>query len=194
MKEKARHDFKNIISGKIHVNDAEWELLDTFFDVIETQSGQVIQMPGKQAGYYFFVLEGALRMYAQNDEKEVTHNVYNHRRFVADVISIRYKQPSSFFIEALVPGLIICFDAHRLDKLLTISPTFEKIALMMYEQSLFEEMLRVNEILTLSPFNQYLHFVNIHKNIVPQLSQTKIAACLNVTPETISRFRKRMSL
>lgn len=192
MKEKAKQQFKEIICAKVQVNDAEWELLDTFFEVQSPAPGQIIQHPGKQAVHYFYVLKGALRMYSVDNEKEITHNVYNHQRFVADVISIRYNQFSSFYIEALVDSSIVCFDSLRLDKLLSISPTFEKIALMMYEQSLFEEMMRVHEILSLSPFNQYVRFMSQHKDLANQLSQAKIASCLNLTPESVSRFRKRL--
>jgi hypothetical protein len=79
-----------------------------------------------------------------------------------------------------------------MEKAFSISPKFSILARVMYHQAFLHESLRLREVLISTPTEQYQKFMEEHKELALKLTQTKIAECLNIAPETLSRLRKKL--
>lgn len=187
----ALEEFKQIINSIAFINPAEWEYLEQTLTLKKYEKDLMLHNQGEIMKNFFFIISGSIRKYSENSEGQVTHNVYSTRRFVTDLISVGTQKASFYNYEALTDTIVVIIELEFLNKLFSMSPTYEKIARVLYQQAFIEESERLKEVLTADPQELYSNFARTHKHLLTELSQTKIAACLNVAPETLSRIKKK---
>jgi hypothetical protein len=88
--------------------------------------------------------------------------------------------------------ILIKISIAFIDKAFSMLPTYNTIGRVMYQQAFLQESKRLREVLTASPTDQYVAFITEHKELSKHLSQNKIAECLNIVPETLSRIKKKL--
>lgn len=182
--------FRSLVEPFIQLNVAEWEYLENCFEEIYVPQNTVLQEQGKYVEHFYFLCDGGLRLYKIHEGKEITYNSYSHPRFLTDLFAATENYPSKYCIDTLVDSCILKMSLENVHKLLLMSPTFSMLNSIMYLGSLKDEMVRLDKVLTLSSKELFNDFRETHPNVFPQLSQKKLAACLNVSPESVSRFMK----
>lgn len=187
----ALDEFKQIINSIAFINPAEWEYLEQTLSLKKFEKDTMLHNQGEVIKNFFFIISGSVRKYSENPEGQVTHNVYSTRRFVTDLLSVSAQKPSFYSFEALTDTIVVKIELEFINKLFSMSPTYEKIARVLYQQAFIEETARLKEVLTADPQELYSNFAKTHKHLLTELPQTKIAACLNVAPETLSRIKKK---
>ena len=185
-------DFRNIVNEYAVLNDAEWEYLVSNLEVLSFKKDDLIHKSGNRIEHLFFLINGTVRKFSQHGEMQITNNVYSNQRFVTDLLSVSEQKPSIYSFECLCDTTLVKLSVEFSEKAFTMSPTFSTIARTMYQQALLQESLRLREVLTATPTEQYLRFVSEHKELSQKLPQNKIAECLNIAPETLSRIKKKL--
>jgi hypothetical protein len=111
---------------------------------------------------------------------------------VTDLLSVSEQKPSIYSLECLSDCTLVKLSIEFSEKAFSMSPTFSVVAREMYKQALLQESMRLREVLTVRPTEQYLRFVRENKELSNKLPQNKIAECLNIAPETLSRIKKKL--
>ncbi len=181
--------FLNTISP---MNDAEWEYLLPNIEVIKLEADEIFHRAGEHSKHLYFILEGTVRKFTQQKADQITNNVYRNQRFVTDLLSAVEQKPSIYSFECLSDAILIKISIAFIDKAFSMLPTYNTIGRVMYQQAFLQESKRLREVLTASPTEQYVAFITEHKELSKQLSQNKIAECLNIVPETLSRIKKKL--
>jgi hypothetical protein len=89
--------------------------------------------------------------------------------------------------------MVVFIEYECVEKLYSLSPNYEKIARIIYEDSLIDEISWNKHLLLSNAVEKYKLFLIENKKIVQELTQNKIASCLNISPETISRLRRDLT-
>jgi CRP-like cAMP-binding protein len=71
-------------------------------------------------------------------------------------------------------------------------PAFFKFNYMQYRGAYIALQKRLTDVFTLSAEKKYIKLLNIYPDIMQRVPQHMIASYLGVTPETLSRVRKKM--
>lgn len=185
-------DFRKIVNDFAVLNEAEWEYLVSNLQVLSFKKDDFIHKSGNKTEHLFFLITGTVRKFSQHGENQITNNVYSNQRFVTDLLSVSEQKPSIYSFECLSDTILVKLSIEFSEKAFSLSPTFSTIARNMYQQALLQESLHLREVLTATPTEQYLRFVAEHKELSQRLPQNKIAECLNIVPETLSRIKKKL--
>src|ERR1035437_2228814 len=101
MKQKILEEFRKTICFVHPLNDAEWELLSENVLVKRLKKNELVHKAGENISNFVFLVNGAIRLYFIHNNKELTHQVYTDQRFIIDLISVKSKEPTLFYMEVL---------------------------------------------------------------------------------------------
>jgi len=147
---------------------------------------------GEVCRSYAYVVEGCLRMY-EMDEKGVEHNLQfaQENEWIVDIGSFHAEKPSSLFIEALEPSVVVCIEHADLLHLYTEHPKFDRNFRVIIEDQFVELQQRMLRRNASSAEQSYAHLVERHPELVARVPGVHIASYLGVTPEFLSRLRAK---
>jgi len=143
----------------------------------------------------FFVEKGLLRQYAIDEKgKEHILSFAPERWIVTDRESVYFNQPSAYFIQALENSQVILLDENFFDLLSKIFPKFTDFNNRLLHNHIRHLKKRINLLLSAVAEDRYLEFLKMYPAIVNRVPQTMIASYLGITPESLSRVRKELTL
>jgi len=139
----------------------------------------------------WFIAEGAARAFYYKDGKEATAWFMGQYDFIISVRSFIEQKPSYEYIQTLTDTVLVRISYHQLQQLYQTHPSFNAVGRQLIEKyyALSEErlfQLRMN-----TAAERYDLLLTTHPAIFKQASLKQIASYIGVTPETVSRLRKR---
>ena len=151
-----------------------------------------ILQEGEVCRHYTYVVEGCLRMF-EMDAKGAEHNLQfaQENEWIVDIGSFHAEKPSSLFIEALEPSVVVCIEYADLLRLYTEHPKFDRNFRVIIEDQFVELQQRMLRRNASSAEQRYAHFVEQHPALAARVPNVHIASYLGVTPEFLSRLRAK---
>jgi len=86
----------------------------------------------------------------------------------------------------------MCLDKPTIEKMLKFSPTLEIIARIAVEDELITSQRMIASFVTKSPEERYIELLENNNILFQRAPQQYIASFLGVSPETLSRIKKRV--
>ena len=150
---------------------------------------------GSYSSQLSFVKSGYLRIFAtsKNGEKEITQWITTPDLFVADLSTLIFNTPSRWNIQALSDCELYTIsqeDYHRIGDVIKRWHELEKMFIAKCFVTLEN---RVFSQLSLTAEEKYQEFFQVHPEIFNQVPLQYLASMLGMTPETLSRIRKKLS-
>ena len=140
-----------------------------------------------------FLNEGVVREYYSTTEKEVNINFYTQPQFISDFHAFMWDKPSRKNLLALSPVKVLEIGNNKLFSLLEKHQHDKRFIRRCFHRVLDErETFEFNR-LSKTPEDLYQDLQLYRPDWLQLIPQYHIAAFLRVTPETLSRIRKRIS-
>lgn len=155
--------------------------------------GQHLLREGDPGEAIFFVRSGLLRYYYSADGVEHTGQFFDEGTFVADVFALTSGAPSLQNINALEASEVIVIPLAAMMAAYDADHGFERFGRRMMEAALAGSQRRTASLLKLSPAARYRRFVEMRPEVARRVPQYTIASYLGITPEALSRIRRRRS-
>jgi CRP-like cAMP-binding protein len=185
---QVRKFYENFIS----LSNEEWELLEPNLRVQKLMKGQKLHSEGEVCNDVTFVNSGLLKCYHFIDGKEYIEAFFSQNEYCADYSSFLMRQPGKLYIEALEDCELVLLDYDTVQLLYDKVKNFQKFGRLMAEFLFTQISLRNNALLFESPEQRYLKFSKNRPDLLQRVPQYMIASYLGVTPEALSRIRKRI--
>ena len=170
----------------------ELNLLLKYFKVEEVPKKHPVLSEGEICKAGSYVVEGCFRYYAINSEGvEVNSQFAFEDWWIGDLQGILNCTPSRFFIESLEKSVLLTINSVDYNYLLQNSKAFSDFKLKVRArsyQALVERTLDLSE----SAEVRYIRLVNKNPQILQRVPQYHIASYLGITPESLSRLRKKV--
>ncbi|GLB50018.1 Crp/Fnr family transcriptional regulator [Neptunitalea lumnitzerae] len=186
--------FINYISSYIKLTNQELKALEPFCTIITLQKNELLFKEGAVANELYFLNQGAIRLFYNVDGNEKTAFFYLSNQFICAGESYTYQTPSSENFQAIENSEVIIFKRKHIEKLLASFPKFEIIARIAVETELINYQHMVKSFITKSPEERYIQLLQNNKELFQKVPQQYIATYLGVSPETLSRIKKRTLL
>jgi CRP-like cAMP-binding protein len=183
------------INEKVTLTHEEQETCKTFFTPKKLRKKQYFLQQEDVCKYTAFVEKGVLRSYTI-DDKGYEHIVQFALEgwWISDMYSFLTGEPSTFTIDVLEDAELLLLTRTSNEELLQTVPKMERYFRILTQNALIAIQRRVVGALSQTAEEKYSQLVNTYPHIIQRVPQHMIASYLGITPETLSRIRKQISL
>ena len=182
------------LGQKVALSSQDLETLKSFFIPKRVRKRQYILNAGDVCQYITFVEKGLLRSFAIDDDgHEHVVQFASEGWWISDVGSFVSGKDALYNIEALEDSELLHLTRQAMDELLIQLPVMERFFRLLMQNNIIALQRRVIAYMSLSAEEKYLKLMEVAPNIMNRASQQHIASYLSVTPETLSRIRKKVS-
>ena len=140
-----------------------------------------------------FLNKGVIREYYATSDKETNINFYTEPQFITDLTSFNANTKTKKYQEALSDVELLAIDKSSFRTLLNEYDCGKSFIELSFQRLLRNKELFEFNRLTKSPEELYNELFIYRPNWLEKIPQYHIASYLNITPETLSRIRKRIS-
>lgn len=141
----------------------------------------------------YFVLQGCVRQHAVDETgKEVTSNFYTEEQAIASFNRHQADAASAFTFTCLEDCVLIVGDLDRESDMYGKHDQLESMTRKMVEQTLGETQDEWASFIGASPEERYRALLRRKPGLVERVPQHQLASYLGMTPESLSRIKKRV--
>ena len=186
--------FFQSLRSKVPFTDEELSIVAKYLTPKKLRKKQYLLQEGDVCKFTAFVEKGALRAYTI-DEKGGEHIIQFALEgwTISDMYSFLTGEPATYTIDALEDSELVLMSTSAHEELLRILPKYETHARLMITGAYIAMQRRITASMTQSIEERYAAFTAKYPNIVQRVPQHMIASYLGLTPETLSRVRKKMA-
>jgi len=183
-------DFLNSITP---VNENEWIVFSSKLEYAEIPKKEVILKMGKVENYLYYIEEGMIRYYIPKDENDLTFGFGFENELASGYDSFITRTPCSYEIQALTPTKIWRLNHSDLSEIYNETSVGNKLGRLITEMLFVKEIKRELSLLNETAENRYLNLFNERPEVLQKIPLKHIASYIGVTPQALSRIRKRIS-
>lgn len=176
----------------IPLSEENWKLLESRFKILTLNKNEFLHSEGEICKYVTFVNRGLLRAYHKVDGKEYIEAFFCENEYLSDYSSFLTQTPGKLYIETIEECELVLLDFESVQELYERVNSFQKFGRLMAEYLFTEVSMRSNSLLFESPEQRYIKFSKNERDLQQRVPQYMIASYLGITPEALSRIRKRL--
>src|SRR5690349_1616555 len=182
------------ISERISLKASDLEILKPYFIPKKVRKRQYVLNAGDVCQYLTFVEKGLLRSFATDDEgREHVVQFACEGWWISDIGSFVSGREALHSIEALEDSELLHLSRKAMDEMLIQLPVMERFFRILMQNNIVALQRRVLAYMSLSAEEKYLRLMEVAPDVMNRASQQHIALYLSITPETLSRVRKKIS-
>jgi CRP-like cAMP-binding protein len=154
--------------------------------------GTVLLTAGDVAGECYLVLQGIIRQYDLQDGIEKTTAFFSEGQAVIAFTSYTQQVPCPHHWVCAEDVLLIVGSPAQEQAMYARFPQLLAITRMMMEQGFGQQQEDFAAFMTATPAERYQRLCDTRPSLLQRVPQHQIASYLGVTPESLSRIRRRL--
>jgi CRP-like cAMP-binding protein len=180
--------------GELFQVDAEH--FDEFYSTLKKitlKKSDFFLQSGEKCQYLGFVKKGTMRSYYINENGDDISFIFHFdNQFFADYESILCNSVSYLNIQAMEDSELLLLDKNDLQNLYEKEMYWQKFGRLMTEKIYLDTKKRLENLLYYSPEKRYTNLLEENPLVFEKIPQKYIAGYLGITPQSLSRIRKRI--
>lgn len=180
------------IKAYVSLNSNEIGHLEESIEKKTYNKHDIIFTEGKIADKIYFVEKGCVRLFYNVNGNDKTAFFYTEGQFICAGESYTFNIPAVENYQAVEQTDIYVFSKSKIEILLSKVPEMEVIARIATENELITCQKVIASFVTKSAEERYLDLLNTKGELFLRVPQQYIASFLGVSPETLSRIKKRI--
>lgn len=185
--------FFDFITQHIQLSLKEKEYVSNLLPIKSFSKGAFLLQEQNISRQFFFIIKGCVRLFYIVDGVEKSAFFYTENDFVSSYESFTKQIPSKHNFQATEDTEVLIISDQHAFQLLEYSPKFDFLARVIMEEELIAYQEMVASFITLNPKQRYLKFLERKGNLLQRLPQHYIASYLGISPESLSRIKKRIA-
>jgi len=173
------------------VNKDDLTKISSFFKPVTLKKGDYFLKTGRHSDRLGFVQRGIIREFVSIDNKEVTKWISTKGYFVVDLSSFVFQQSARWNIQALTDCELYVIDSKDYQKIGQVIPRWIELEKLFIAKCFTVLEDRVLQHLSMTAEERYNQLFNFNKELFNQVPLQYLASMLGMTPETLSRLRKK---
>jgi CRP-like cAMP-binding protein len=177
-----------------HISAEDEKIISSYFEHKAFKEGEYLfRGDGRICRELFFVCKGVLRIVSVNDKGiELTHYFYKENQISTILQSFNDEVPSPGAIQASCNAEVLAISKSRLLELYKVLPYMKEVIDQQNHLRLIEKINIRNTYLGEDAENQYKLFIMQNPDIALRVPLKDIASYLGITPQSLSRIRKKI--
>lgn len=184
-------NFKNILQDVAPISEEEWHNFEQYFSFRRLNKNEILWKEKDICKHLVFLKRGLIYCFHNKDGKENVTNLYFENAIFYDDYSFIRQEPCFLNYIAIEETELIVVPRIALYDMFDKYKTFERLGRMMVERN---HTLSIKEQLNFKGNNaqeKYLNLVATQPVFLQRVPLKIIASYLNITPEHLSRIRKK---
>ena len=178
---------------KVTLTSAEEEIIRTYLTPKKLRKKQYLLQEGDVCRSIAFVEKGALREYSVDENgNEQIFQFAVEGWTISDLYSFLTGESATYNIDALEDSELVLINKAAHEDLLKKQPKYETYIRLQVTGAYLALQKRLTSVLSLSPEERYKNLVQTYPGLVQRFPQHMIASHMGLTPETLSRIRRKM--
>lgn len=190
--DKAKKHLITFLSCFPNLNENDVAQLAEMIPVIAPEKGAMLLSEGEIPKECYFVLKGLVRQYQFVDGTERTTEFYTESNGTVSSAHYTEQTPSNFYLECMEDCLLIAGNMEIDESNFRKFPALIEITKQMLESDLNKSKENYSKFILSSPKERYLHFMKTRQDLLNRVPLNQVASYLGMTPESLSRIRKRI--
>lgn len=186
--------FFSQVKDKVLLSEAEQKLVKTFFSPKKIRKKQYLLQEGNICRHLAFVEKGLLRSY-NVDEKGIEHMIHFAWEgwWMADMLSFLSNEPSTYHIDAIEDAELLLISQTDFEEMLLKVPVMERYFRILFQNNIISKERRLISSISNSAEEKYIHLTATNPELIKRIPQQLVASYLGITPETLSRVKKKLT-
>lgn len=187
MSKNDRNDFYQNLIRELNLDDIK-DIL-SYLEEVRLNPGDIFIHIGNKEKTVGYIQNGLIKASVIDDEGEEKVCLLRWEgQFVGT-----FNRPARFMFKAVEPTTILRIKIESIHEIISQNPRLDKIFKDVLLYYLSESLEHLETFVLLSPKQRYLQFIETNPEIVNRVPDKYIASVLGITPESLSRIRKRIS-
>lgn len=185
--------FRNF-NKKVPLTQEEEAIIKTYLTPKKLRRKQYLLQEGDVCKSLAFIEKGALKAYSVDDAgNEYIIQFGIEGWFISDLYSFITGEPATYNIDAIEDSELVLISHSANDELLRKLPKYETFTRLNITGAYLAMQKRLTSIISSPLEERYANFISLYPDIVQRVPQHMIASYMGLTPETLSRIRRRIS-
>jgi CRP-like cAMP-binding protein len=182
------------LQSLVHFGHDDMEVLTSFIEPVNIKKKEYLFRQGEICRYVGFVDKGCLR-YFFTDEKAHEHILYFafEEWWVGDLNSFYMNEPSPNSLQALEPCEMFLFSLTSFEGARKAIPCFDDFITQKHRKAYSSSQQKSFEARAATAEEKYIKLVQSSPGVFQRVPQHYIASYLGITPESLSRIRKKIA-
>lgn len=186
------HQFKKLFP----IDDEKWQSYTSCFKRIALPAKTVLLKEGEISKKVFLIEKGCVRVWFNNDGRDVTFQLFFENNTVASIESFRKEVPSPVTIETIEPSILWYIEKKDFEKIISeiseIPVLREKLIDGIFERT-FDYMKHFFSFIRDTPLQRYQNLIKEKPQVVQRVPQHYIASYLGISTVHLSRIKSKLS-
>jgi CRP-like cAMP-binding protein len=179
---------------KVPLNSEEQEIIKSYLTPKKLRKKQYLLQAGDVCRYAAFVSKGALKAYSVDDggSEHIIQFAFEGW-MTSDLYSFLTGEPATYNIDALEDAELLLISKTAHEELLKKVPKYETYQRMQITSAYIALQRRLTSANSLPLDERYKTLVQKYPDILQRVPQHMIASYMGLTPETLSRMKRKMA-
>ncbi len=174
------------------LTDEEIHIIADSSEYLSCKKGDILLKEGQVASKCYFVLQGCIREYHIKNGIEKSTNFFTEGESVTAYSSVASSTPSRRYLECSEDCILTVGNKSAEEEMCELIPRLKSVLLQETERIAGKTQDEFADFLTSSPEDRYRTFLDQKGHLLNRVPQHQIASYLGITPESLSRIRKRI--
>ena len=186
-------EIKKFIKNITPMNDSDWQFFSSKLKMVELKKKTVLLGMGEIENHLSFITKGIVIQYIPKEEYDLTFGFLFENEFVTGYDSFLTQTPSEYRIETLTETILWRISKKDLQDVYKNTSSGNIIGRKMAENMFLIKSKRELSLLSKTAEELYLDLFSNRPKLLQQIPLKYIASYIGVTPQALSRIRKRIS-
>lgn len=186
---------RSYLEAIIDVDDADWNYFSSRLTKREFAKKSIFLNIGAIENHISFIEEGGVRLFIpkEDEEKEITFGFCLKNEFVSAYDSFLTQTPTLYQLETLMDTTLYSISYNDLQEVYKTTKIGNTIGRYTSEKLFLIKSKREQSLLNDTAEQRYINLFEERPEIIKQIPLKYIASYIGVTPQALSRIRKRIS-
>ncbi len=187
-------EFAAFLRENFDLTQEEENLTQKYFEKQDIKKNEILLNIGEKCNKLYFVAKGLLRTFHLNKNgSEFTRLMVPEGKFCTILISFQEKISSPATIQALENGLLFSISLDNFQEFISRSTNAKNVYTKILEDYQNFQISRLEFLTMLTPQEKVEQFLAENLELEKRISDRVISTYLQITPETYSRCKKKIT-